>query len=391
MNELSHAKTQWIVWTLLCLMPIIGLCIDLVAPSLPAIAQSFHVTSADAKNTISIYLLGFALGNFLFGFLIDAYGRQTIIRANLLGFVIASMLPILFHHFDILFLSRFLQGITIGAVSVTLRSICADVLSSEQLTKLGPWFGTMWGIGPVFGPVLGGYFQMYWGWEAGFYFFTLIGAIAFIAILIVVPETHFNQHPLSFSRIRVNLSEVLKNPMFLGIIALMGLSYSTLIVFNVSGPFLIQTTLNHTPVFFGHLAFFLGVVFVLATFFGRYLISKYVIEKIWKTGIHLSLLVSLVSLIASYFFSHSVSAAIIISALLFISCGVLFPLSLGKGLSLFRHISGTATAFMYLVNISITSLVSYFVSFFYMRSVVELTAIYLFLIIGITFLYWTLL
>jgi len=41
----------------------------------------------------------------------------------------------------------------------------------------------------------------------------------------------------------------------------MGLTYSLIIVFNTAGPFLIQTEFHKTPVFFGHLAFCLGVVF----------------------------------------------------------------------------------------------------------------------------------
>lgn len=389
--NLSERKTHWIVWTLLSLMPVIGMTVDLVAPSLPAIATSLQISSSIAKNVISVYLLGFALGNFFSGFLIDAYGRQKIIRLSLFGFIVASLIPIVFPHIVPLLFARLLQGLTIGAVSVTLRSICADVLSPEKLTKIGPWFGTMWGLGPIFGPVIGGYLQVYCGWQAGFYFFALIALIGFIAVFIVVPETHFNRHPLKISRIKTNLAEVLKHHVFVGITILMGLSYSLLIVFNVSGPFLIQTTMHHSPIFFGHMALWLGVIFVAATFFGRYLIKYYSIERIWLVGIHLSFLIGVFSLLLSYVDPESISLTVLISALMFISCGVLFPLSLGKGLSLFRHIAGTATAMMYLINISITSLVSYIAGFFRMTSLIELAWMYLFLVFGIFVLYWCLL
>ena len=389
--NLSESKTQWIVWTLLCLMPIIGMCIDLVAPSLPAIAQSFNVANQLAKNVISLYLLGFAFGNFLTGFLIDAFGRQKIIRMALFGFILASLLPIFLHSISCLLFARVLQGLTIGAVSVTLRAICADVLSPEKLTKLGPWFGTMWGIGPVIGPVIGGYLQVYFDWQAGFYFFAIIALIAFAMVFMVIPETHLNRHPLSIMRIKINITEVLKNPVFLAIAALMGLSYSLMILFNVSGPFLIQTILHHSPIFFGHIALYLGLVFVAATFYGRQLLKKHSVEKIWFVGINLSVLVCVLCLIASYFFDESIALTAAITALMFISCGVIFPMSLGKGLSLFRHIAGTATAVMYLVNISITGIVSYFGSFIHVDSLVILTWMYLFLVSVIAVLYWTVL
>ncbi|MCX7120520.1 MAG: MFS transporter [Gammaproteobacteria bacterium] len=391
MLNLSETKTQWIVWTLLCLMPIIGMCIDLVAPSLPAIASDFNVINHMAQNVISFYLLGYALGNFLSGFLIDAYGRQKIIRFSLFGFIVASLLPIIFHNMSLLFFARVMQGLTIGAVSVTLRAICADVLPPEKLTKLGPWFGAMWGLGPIFGPVIGGYFQVYFGWQAGFYFFGLIGLIAFIAVYIIVPETHLDKHPLQLSRIKKDVFQVLCHPVFMGITMLMGLTYSLLIIFNVAGPFLIQGTMHYSPIFFGHVAFFLGVVFVGGTFFGKYLLKKHSVEKIWLVGINLSLLVGIISFVISYVDPQSVVLTVFISALMFISCGVLFPLSLGKGLSLFRHVAGTATAVMYLVNISISSLSSYFVGFFKMTSLIELSSMYLFLVAVIALLYWTLL
>ena len=389
--NLSETKTQWVVWTLLCLMPIIGMCIDLVAPSLPAIGQSFSVAASVAKSVISLYLLGFAFGNFLSGFLIDSYGRQKIIRLSLLGFIVASLMPIYLHSITWLLFARILQGLTIGAVSVTLRSICADVLPPERLTKLGPWFGTMWGIGPVIGPVIGGYLQVYFGWQAGFYFFAIITLIAFIVVFIVVPETHFNRHPLRIVSIKNNITEILKNHVFIGITALMGLSYALMILFNVSGPFLIQTTLHYSPIFFGHIALYLGVVFVLATFLGRYLLKAHTVEKIWLIAINVSLLVGIIAVIVSYFFKDSVILTTLITALMFISCGVVFPISLGKGLSLFRHIAGTATAVMYLVNISISSIVAYFAGFVDMTSLVPLAWMYLFLVFVIAILYWTVL
>jgi len=92
---LSEHRRKLIIRTLLCLMPIVGMAVDLIAPSLPAIADSLNISSATTKNIITIYLLGYALGNFLTGFLTDALGRQNLIRIGLVGFIFASLLPII--------------------------------------------------------------------------------------------------------------------------------------------------------------------------------------------------------------------------------------------------------------------------------------------------------
>ena len=70
---LSERKVQIIVWTLLFCNPLMGMAVDLVSPSLPAIATDLHVLPSVAKSVISIYLLGYALGNFFTGFLTELW------------------------------------------------------------------------------------------------------------------------------------------------------------------------------------------------------------------------------------------------------------------------------------------------------------------------------
>ena len=106
---LSEKRTAFIIWALLCFMPIIGMAVDLIAPSLPAIAANLQVSAGITKNIIAIYLLGYALGNFITGFLTDALGRQKLLRIALLGFIIVSLIPIFFPRIEPLLLARFLR------------------------------------------------------------------------------------------------------------------------------------------------------------------------------------------------------------------------------------------------------------------------------------------
>lgn len=381
-------KTTKITWTLLFLFPIFGMTVDLVAPSLPAISQSLQVSASVAKNVISLYLLGFALGNFFVGFLADAWGRQKLLRAGLSGFVIASLIPVFFHGIHLLFLSRFLQGITIGAVSVLARAIFSDILPTEKLTSLGTLIGTMWGLGPIFGPVIGGYLQFYFNWQAGFIFFALIALIGLTATWIVVPETHLHCHPLNLQTIKKNICEVLSHRLFMALVFLMGLAYSLIITFNTAGPFLIQTILHHTPVFFGHLALLIGVVFLASTFTSRYLLKKFAAEKLLFYGIMVSFMIAILSVALSFIFEKNTALIGIVSALMFFACGFIFPMSMGRGISFFRHISGTATAIMYLIQISIAGLVSFLVSLIHVENNTDVMLMYLVLLFLSAVIYW---
>lgn len=177
MNEnlsLTPLRVRLITWTLLFIMPVIGMIVDLVAPSLPAMAIDIHVSESMIKNVITTFLFGYALGNFFTGFLTDAFGRRNLIRIALLTFVIVSILPIFYPSINVILFSRFMQGVSSGAAAVLLRAIFADILPKEKLVKLGAVIGTVWGLGPIIGPVIGANLQHAYGWQAGFYFFTII-------------------------------------------------------------------------------------------------------------------------------------------------------------------------------------------------------------------------
>ncbi len=388
LTTLSERKTHAIVRTLLLLMPIIGMAVDLVAPSLPAIATDLHVLPSVAKGVIAIYLLGYALGNFISGFLTDAWGRRQLLRLALFGFALSSLAAVIFPTIHVLLLVRFLQGFTIGGVAVIARAIYADILPAEKLIRMGPLISTMWAIGPVIGPVLGGYLQFYFGWQAGFYFFAFISFTMLVAVIVVVPETQMHRHGLDIKTMRKNLTEVVRNRLFMALAIIMGLTYSLIVVFNTTGPFLIQTEFHNTPVFFGHLALCLGLVFLLATIICRSLLKHFETEYLFLILIHVFLGLTFLFVIASYFFSQSMVLVTAGSMLMFFASGFIFPASMGKGMSLFSHIAGTASALMYLVNILLTSLCSFLMSFVNMSNAIPLMWIYFLLMGFCTIIYW---
>ncbi len=389
-------NTRLIVWVLLFLMPLVGFAIDLIAPSLPPIAQYFHVSNKISGDLVSIYILGYGLGNFLTGFLTDAWGRKLLIRGMLIGFVLCSLLPALFPNMDFLLTMRFFQGVTLGGFAVLIRAVLSDILPAERLVHMGTLIGTMWGLGPVIGPVIGGYLQFYFGWKAGFYFFAIVAFLGLVIVWKIIPETHHHLQPLNVKTIRKNMKEVLSNPLFVMLAVLMGLAYALIITFQTLGPFLIQTVLGHTSIFFGHLALLLGCCFLAATFLCRYLLKKKQPRQIFFGVIHVVFVVVMLGLLAGFFIKDlsqdlNLILMIFISLVTFGCCGFLFPLSMGKGMTLFRHIQGTATAVMYLINMTITSLMSFLVTLIPLKNALPILSVDAGLMVLIVGIYWVVL
>ena len=137
---------------------------------------------------------------------------------------------------------------------------------------------------------------------------------------------------------------------------LMGLMYSLIIVFNTAGPFLIQTQFHHSSVFFGHLAFCLGIYFLLSTILCRFLLKQFKAEQLFLVTINTLFSIALLLFIDSYLFSKSIFLVSMGSAVIFFGTGFIFPMSMGKAMTLFRHIAGTAIALMYSINVLLTSM-----------------------------------
>lgn len=70
-----------ILGLLAMLMP---LSIDMYLPALPQIAREFNVSAGSVQMTLNIYILGFALGQLIYGPLADSFGRKPVIAAGTL-------------------------------------------------------------------------------------------------------------------------------------------------------------------------------------------------------------------------------------------------------------------------------------------------------------------
>lgn len=387
-SHFSESKIKWILFAILSLFPLVGMGVDLIAPSLPAISQDLNASHNFSKNLITLYLLGYLLGSIIIGFLSDALGRRILMLLGFLVFTAASLLPALLSLPSMLLLSRFLQGVTIAAFAVSSRAVLSDILPKERLVHTATLFATMFGIGPIIGPVIGGYLQFYFNWQMCFYFFAFMGFLGVLAMIFIIPETHFHRQPLQFKQLKNNFVTIITHRVFLGIVMLMGVAYSILIVFNTLGPFLIQTSLGYSSVFYGQVALFMGLTFLSGTFLCRRLLLQLYPKDIFFYAISFFSAVAAISVIVAFIYTHNILTIILPSLFMFLGCGIIYPTAMGKGLSLFRHLAGSGSAIMNLISISITSFTSFIMSFIHADNAITIACIYLVLMVLAGLIYY---
>ncbi|WP_234393539.1 MFS transporter [Francisella adeliensis] len=388
MNKTLSYQHRVRMFILLSFLPLMGMTIDLFAPSLPGISSSLNISPSIAKMVISLYLIGCALGNFITGILTDALGRRRLLRSACILFIIVSLAPTIFPNETVALVSRFTQGFLMGSIAVVNRGIFTDILPTEKLMKLGPTMGFLWGIGPILGPIMGGFLQELFGWKSGFYFFAIIVGLLTILVFKYVPETIAKKSKLSSKKIKKDIFEVITNKEFITLSVVMGLTYSLIISFNTLGPFLIQDIMGYSASYFGKLAIFLGLAFLPAPIIGRKLLNHFSLGKIFFIVIHAFLIVIFFFFTLSFMAKSSITLLILTTMVVYFACGSIYPISMGKGMSMFKNISGTAAAIMSLINMSITSLTSFIQSYLHAHNIINMIAIYLILMLAIMTLYW---
>lgn len=172
-----------------------GVATDIYAPSLAAIASVMHVPVGQAQFSLTIFMIGLALSQLIYGPISEGIGRRIPLIIGLLIFIGGSLVSILATRIEFLVFGRLVQGFGAGACSSLWRSIFRDVYRGDDLAKYGAWLSVIITIFVPAVPVLGGYFQHYIGWQASFGFLIFYSLMVLLLIVYVFKETSQHHHP----------------------------------------------------------------------------------------------------------------------------------------------------------------------------------------------------
>jgi MFS transporter, DHA1 family, multidrug resistance protein len=238
---------------LLCFLALQPLSTDLYLPSLPTITKALGAESARIQLTLSLFLAGFAVSQLIVGPITDRFGRLPGIFGGLTLFAAGSAVCAIATNVDALIVGRVIQGFAVGAVVVSGRAVFRDSFEPEEGAKrLARVYGFI-GIVPFFGPVVGSLLLMYSGWQASFWFLTLIGIgiIVFATLRLVETNRFKNPKALDLKPIFTNYWMVFLNGKFQSFTSAAGASFSGLFCFLSASSFVLINLMKLTPLQYG--------------------------------------------------------------------------------------------------------------------------------------------
>ncbi len=216
--------------------------IDTYLPAFPAMAQDLGGTSLSMQQSLTLYLLPYALMTLFHGAISDAIGRLATIRWGLLVFAFASIGCALAPNVETLWFFRILQGLSGGAGNVVSRAMVRDLFEGVAAQRVMAQVQMIFGLAPAVAPVVGG-LLLGIHWQAIFVFLCLYALLALLAAYRYLPETMpvEKRVPLSPTQVLAGYRQVFGDIEFDRLVVAFGANFAGFFLYVLAAPvFLIE-------------------------------------------------------------------------------------------------------------------------------------------------------
>lgn len=181
-GERSHAEIMVVMSALMLTMLLAALDQTIVSTALPQIGIDLH--SEDKLSWVATsYLIASAIVTPIYGKLGDMYGRKKLFLSSIAIFLIGSILCGMSQNINELIIFRAIQGLGGGGLMALIFAIIGDIVPPRQRGRYQGYFGAVFAVSSVAGPLLGGVFTDHLSWHWIFFINIPLGLLALWAVV----------------------------------------------------------------------------------------------------------------------------------------------------------------------------------------------------------------
>lgn len=328
-------------------------------PALPELAQYFQISQGHSQLTITLFLLGYAIGQLIYGPLANRLGRKSAFYLGILVATIGTIISILsepFNSFGLLIFGRMLEALGSSAGLVISFTMINDHYYPEQARRIIAYLMLAFAVVPGVATFIGGLLVTHWHWISCFYFLLIYGLLLTIpASRLAETATELDKNALYFKQIQQNYTIAIKNKLLRNTTLFFGLAGMCIYIYVSLVPFIAIHNLKISPEEFG----VIGLIPFLGTALGSitsaqiaHLLSA---KKLIALGFCIQIFASALLAILFYFS--------FITLFVLISCGFIFMfggcLIISNGASIATSTlkdKANASAIMNFINVGLSVL-----------------------------------
>ncbi|MBC3882062.1 multidrug effflux MFS transporter [Undibacterium sp. LX40W] len=316
--------------------------IDTYLPAFESIQTSLHATSIEVQQTLTAYMLSFAVMTLWHGALSDSFGRRNVVLIALIVFAIGSFGCASAHTVHYLWVFRIMQGVAAGAGMVIGRAIVRDLYAGAPAEKLLSLVTMIFSIAPAIAPIIGGWVVSHSDWRTIFLLLFAYTVVLLIACYRYLPESLPIEKRQAFNVefLWQSYRDVFKSPRFYFKAGTIGCNFAGIFLFISSAPAFITQHLKLDAQSFGwQFIPMVGGIF-LGSLAANQLAGRLSIAKQVAIGFTFLMSAATVNVVFHYFSAPMLPWSVIPLFFYAFGMSVVFPGATLMVLELFPHIRG---------------------------------------------------
>lgn len=321
---------------------------DLYLPALPGLVPAFGSDVATVQLTLSVFLVGFAVSQLVYGPVSDRFGRRPALLAGITLFIGGTVACALAPTIEALIAARFVQAVGACSGPVLARAVLRDVAEPRQAARLLSYMSMTMAIAPAVGPIVGGLLTDAFGWRSNFWLLLVFGGLMLVMVAAALRETNRRLNPLATRPLHLAraYAGLLSHRSFLGFATIVAGTYSTIFSFISGSSFVLVDGFGLSPVAYG-LCFGIQVIgYIAGAFRAGRLTMRLGIERMVAVGT--TMMVAGAVAMAGLAWAGVASLVAVLAPFILVMGGAGLTLSSGiaGAIAPFPHMAGTASSLL---------------------------------------------
>ncbi|MCQ1058452.1 purine nucleoside transporter PunC [Photobacterium sp. DNB23_23_1] len=369
-NQPSKMTTMWFA----CLSMLGFLATDMYLPAFEVIREDFDTSQSLIGLTLSIFLLGMAIGQLIYGPLSDRIGRIKVLIGGMTLFSIASVFCAFAPNVELMLAARFAQALGACSATVIWQAVVIDRYEGKVSERVFATIMPLVALSPALAPLAGAMLEHQFGWRS--IFVALVGFGAVLSIM-TLKETESANLDKKQEKIMVQLrrdyAQILSSKKFIGNMIIFAACSAAFFAYLTGSPF-VMAAMGYSGADIGLSYAPQTVAFIIGGYGCRTLLNKYDSQQLlpWILKLFFAS-VTIMFMISIQTEPTTIWPILVPFCFLAVANGAIYPLIISKALEDFKNCSATAAGLLNFLQTMVCFAASGLVSAFAMHGLITVT------------------
>ncbi len=358
--ERTRRNSTVIILILGALSTVSPFSIDMYLPAFAQIATDFGTTPARISLSVTSYFIGLAIGQMIYGPLLDRFGRKKPLYFGLTIFIITCIGCMQAQTTEALVALRFIQALGGCVAWVAALAMVRDFFPVQHSARVFSMLILVIGLSPLLAPTLGGFIAAGLGWQWVFIVLALIVFMILMVTIFFLPEGHKPDPGVSLKAkpmLRTFMS-ILKHPQFYTYSLAGAFAFATLFIYVAGSPVIFMEIYDVSPQAYGGIFALLSVGFIGGSQLNILINRKYSSEQIFRVALHVLVITSIIFVVGSLNNWYGLEATIVLFFIALSCLGLTNHNATALALAPFSKNVGSASALLGFLQIGVAGLAS---------------------------------